>query len=81
VVQRSQQGTYAYVVGEADNTVRSQPIRVASIQDGVAVIDSGLAVGERVVLDGQYKLKPGIAVVEGAASGAKSVPAAAGSKP
>jgi multidrug efflux system membrane fusion protein len=28
------------------------------------VIDRGLAAGERVVLDGQYKLKPGARVVE-----------------
>jgi len=33
----------------------------------LAVIDQGLSVGERVVLDGQYKLKPGASVVEVAA--------------
>jgi multidrug efflux system membrane fusion protein len=67
VVQRSQDGTFAYVVND-DKTVRSQPIVVAQIQDGVAVIDKGLAAGERVVLDGQYKLKPGIGVVESSAA-------------
>jgi membrane fusion protein, multidrug efflux system len=65
-VQRSPDGSYAYVVNE-DNTVRSRPIRVGLIQDGLAVIDQGLVAGERVVLDGQYKLKPGASVVEVAA--------------
>lgn len=67
VVQRSQDGTYAFVIGD-DRTVRIQPIRVAQIQDGLAVIDQGLAAGQRVVVDGQYKLKPGVAVVEAAAA-------------
>jgi len=64
-VQRSQDGSYAYVVDD-NNTVHSQPIRVAQIQDGLAVIDQGLSPGQRVVLDGQYKLKPGSHVVEAA---------------
>ncbi|MFJ2988482.1 efflux RND transporter periplasmic adaptor subunit [Collimonas sp. NPDC087041] len=67
VVQRSQDGTYAYVVN-ADSTVQIQPIQVANIQDGIAVIDKGLNAGQRVVVDGQYKLKPGIKVVEDAAA-------------
>jgi multidrug efflux system membrane fusion protein len=67
VVQRSQDGTFAYVV-EDDKTVRSQPLVVGQIQDGLAVIDKGLAAGERVVLDGQYKIKPGMKVVESSAA-------------
>jgi multidrug efflux system membrane fusion protein len=62
-VQRSQAGSYAYVVQD-DHRVRSQPIRVARIQDGLAVIAEGLSAGERVVVDGQYKLKPGAEVAE-----------------
>ena len=75
-VQRSQSGVYIYVVDEATKTVKSQPVTVLQMQDGVAVIGSGLAASERVVVDGQYKLKPGSKVAEvaragsGAASGA-----------
>jgi multidrug efflux system membrane fusion protein len=65
-VQRSQSGTYAYVV-DGDSIARSQPITVAQIQDGIAVIEQGLAAGQRVVVDGQYKLKPGIKVAEASA--------------
>ncbi|MFC5474397.1 efflux RND transporter periplasmic adaptor subunit [Paraherbaspirillum soli] len=67
VVQRSQDGTYAYVINP-DNTAQMQAIRVANIQDGIAVIDQGLQAGQRVVLDGQYKLKPGAKIVESAAA-------------
>ncbi len=63
VVQRGQDGTYVYVVN-ADNTVKDQAIHVVQIQDGVAAIDQGLSAGQRVVLDGQYKLKPGATIVE-----------------
>lgn len=57
-VQRSQDGTYLYTVS-ADNTAQIQAIQVANIQDGIAVIDKGLSPGQLVVVDGQYKLKPG----------------------
>jgi multidrug efflux system membrane fusion protein len=66
-VQRSQSGTYAYVV-DAGDIARSQPITVTQIQDGVAVIEQGLTAGQRVVVDGQYKLKPGLKVAEASAA-------------
>ena len=37
--------------------VRMQPIAVAQIQDGQALIDSGLSPDEWVVVDGQYRLQ------------------------
>jgi multidrug efflux system membrane fusion protein len=62
-VLRSQDGTYAYVV-DADNKAANQPIKVTQIQDGIAIVESGLTEGQRVVVDGQYKLRPGSVVVE-----------------
>jgi multidrug efflux system membrane fusion protein len=78
-VQRSQAGVYAYVVDEETKTVQSRPISVIQVQDGTAVIGSGLAANQRVVVDGQYKLKPGSKVVESShgASGASSGKSAA----
>ncbi|MES2183073.1 MAG: efflux RND transporter periplasmic adaptor subunit [Pseudomonadota bacterium] len=67
-VLRSQDGTYAYVI-DADNKARNQPIKVARIQDGIAIIDDGLKAGDRVVVDGQYKLRPGAVAVEAKAPG------------
>jgi multidrug efflux system membrane fusion protein len=58
VVQQGQQGVYAYVI-KPDNTVEKRTITVAQISNGQALIDSGLAANEQVVVDGQYKLQPG----------------------
>ncbi|KAB7604211.1 efflux RND transporter periplasmic adaptor subunit, partial [Verminephrobacter sp. Larva24] len=66
-VQRNQDGTYVYIV-KADDTVAIQPIEVARMQDGMAVIGKGLASAQRVVLDGQYKLKPGSRITEASAA-------------
>ena len=80
-VQRGQDGTYVYLVKEG-NTVQNQSIKVARIQDGIAVIDAGLNAGDRVVLDGQYKLKPGSSITEsqgGKPAAAASAPAGAAS--
>jgi len=68
VVQRGPQGTFAYVI-KPDATVEARPIKVAQIADNVALIDSGLEAGDRVVVDGQYKLQPGTRV---AAAGSPS---------
>jgi membrane fusion protein, multidrug efflux system len=61
VVQRGPQGSYAYVI-KPDMTVEMRPITVNQIDSGVALINQGLAVGETVVVDGQYKLQPGTKV-------------------
>ena len=74
VVQRGPQGTYAYVI-KPDSTVEMRPIAVAQLRDGIALIDSGLSVGERVVVDGQYKLRPGARVDIGGAKSAGGVAA------
>jgi membrane fusion protein, multidrug efflux system len=61
VVQQGPKGPYAYVINP-DSTVTIQPIKVAQISDGQAMIDSGLKADEQVVVDGQYKLQPGVHV-------------------
>jgi multidrug efflux system membrane fusion protein len=72
-VQRSQSGVYTYVVSADGQTVSSQQISLVQIEDGVAIVSSGLSAGQRVVVDGQYKLKPGSHVVDAAT--AASAPA------
>ncbi len=62
VVQQGPNGPYAYVVN-SDNTVSLRGIKVAQTSDGQALIDSGLKGNEQVVVDGQYKLRPGTRVV------------------
>jgi membrane fusion protein, multidrug efflux system len=58
VVQRGPQGSFAYVIKE-DGTAEMRTIKVGQIEDGLAIIDDGLKLGERVVVDGQYKLQAG----------------------
>jgi multidrug efflux system membrane fusion protein len=60
-VQAGPNGHYAYVI-KSDNTVERRTVEVASIQDGIAVITKGLAAGERVVVDGQFRLTEGVRV-------------------
>jgi membrane fusion protein, multidrug efflux system len=60
-VQDGPNGHYAYVI-KPDNTVERRAVDVASIQDGIAVVTKGLAAGERVVVDGQYRLTNGARV-------------------
>lgn len=62
-VLRGADGTYTYVVAE-DGTVRVQAVRVLTIQDGIAVVDEGLSAGQRIVVDGQYKLRSGLRITE-----------------
>ena len=60
-VQVGPNGYYAYVI-KPDNTVERRVVEVASMQDGLAVINKGLAAGEKVVVDGQYRLTEGARV-------------------
>lgn len=60
-VQVGPNGYYAYVI-KPDNTVERRIVEVASMQDGLAVISKGLAAGEKVVVDGQYRLTEGARV-------------------
>ena len=58
-VQRGPDGDYVYQV-QADSTVKMQPVLVAGeVGDSHVMISSGLKVGEQVVTEGQFRLKPG----------------------
>lgn len=59
-VQRGQSGDYVFVVAEGKAVKR--PIKVARMQDTLAVIAEGLEPGETVVTDGMLTLKDGSAV-------------------
>ena len=70
-VQRGPQGEFAYVVN-ADNTAQMRTIKVSAANAGgpVALIESGVSAGEKVVIDGQLKLRPGSKIKTVAASAA-----------
>ena len=58
VVQRGPQGPFVFVIQE-DSTAQVRPIQPGYAEDGRIVIESGLTAGERVVLEGQYRLQKG----------------------
>ncbi len=68
-VTRSQQGTFIYVI-EPDTTVRQQMVAVRRMAGEFAVIDSGIALGDVVVTDGQFRLAKGSKVIVSARDGA-----------
>ncbi len=66
-VQPSQKGPFVYVV-KPDNTVEMRPVQVALTEGDNSAISQGLKSGERVVVEGQTRLKNGAAVHEGKAT-------------
>ena len=63
VIQRGPEGTFVFVIKD-DQTVEVRPVKVAArsgaqIGQGETVIEDGLKAGERIVVDGQYKLQQG----------------------
>jgi multidrug efflux system membrane fusion protein len=60
-VMQGPEGSYVYVLSD-DNTAHRRKVEVAATQDGRSVISSGLKAGERVVVEGQYRLTDGAKV-------------------
>ena len=58
-MQRGPDGDYVYLL-QADNTVKMQPVQTAGEADDTHIlIGSGLKVGDKMVTEGQFRLKPG----------------------
>ncbi len=62
-VQSGQKGPYVYVV-RADQTVELRQVKVALSEGDRTALSEGLAPGERVVTDGQMRLKTGARIRE-----------------
>lgn len=60
-IQRGPDGTFVYVV-DALYKAAMRPVTVEFVQDGFAVIKDGLTAGESVIVEGQFKLRPGSSV-------------------
>jgi multidrug efflux system membrane fusion protein len=58
-VQRGPDGDYVYLV-QGDNTVKMQTVETASeVGDSHVMLSKGVKIGDRVVTEGQFRLKPG----------------------
>lgn len=57
-VVRGPEGTYAFLIG-TDGVVQKRTIKIGFANKTIAIVDSGLAVGDQVVTDGQYRIEAG----------------------
>jgi len=64
-----QTGSYVFVVGQ-DDKVEQRRVRVATVRDGLAVVNEGIEPGERVVIQGQQRIRAGVTVTPELASSA-----------
>ncbi len=60
-VQEGPNGDYLFVI-KPDMTVAIRTVHVAETEHDLDVIDKGLAAGEKIVVDGQYRLEQGTKV-------------------
>jgi membrane fusion protein (multidrug efflux system) len=73
-VTRTPQGTATVMIVGQDNKVALRTVRTGALVDGFWLVDDGLKAGERVIVSGVQKLRPGTVVKVAAAAAA---PAAA----
>jgi multidrug efflux system membrane fusion protein len=65
-LQAGQQGSFVYVV-KADETVEPRPVEVGQAVGGKVVVQSGIAAGETVVIEGLSRLYPGAKIARATA--------------
>jgi membrane fusion protein, multidrug efflux system len=65
-IAEDQAGTYVFVV-DKDNKAVMRPVKVEVQRDGTAVVKDGLAEGDRVIVQGQARVRPGTTVAPSAA--------------
>jgi membrane fusion protein (multidrug efflux system) len=66
-VLSDQQGEYVYVVG-ADNKAEQRRIQLGQSTSTIASVTSGISLGEKVIVEGLQKVRPGEVVAPGPAS-------------
>jgi membrane fusion protein (multidrug efflux system) len=76
-VTRTPQGTATVMIVGQDNKVALRTVRTGTLVDGFWLVDDGLKAGERVIVSGVQKLRPGTVVKVAAAPAAVAAPAAA----
>lgn len=61
VVSSDQSGYYLFIVGDGDK-VEQRRIKLGSERDGLVVVVEGLKPGEKVIVQGQQRVRPGMTV-------------------
>ena len=57
-IQRGPNGFFVWRI-KPDNTAQAQPVQAGAPQGDLTVVDDGLSAGDRVVVNGQYRLQAG----------------------
>ena len=60
-MQRGAAGTFVYVVRD-DLTVAVTPVKLGPVQGEISTVESGVAAGAKVVVDGADRLRDGVKV-------------------
>jgi len=58
-IQRNAQGSFVHVIDPENQTVSPRPVRLGPSNGELVAVEDGLQAGERVVLDGTDRLRPG----------------------
>lgn len=81
-IQRGPEGVFVFVVDD-DSKATIRPVKVLQMDDGQALVESGLKAGEKVIVDGQYKVQAGslVRAVESGGSKTRAGGSPGGGKP
>jgi membrane fusion protein (multidrug efflux system) len=71
VVQVNQTGPFVLVVGD-DDKAAARPVRLGAVEGLQVVVEDGLSEGERVIVEGIQKVRPGMAVAVSEAEPART---------
>ena len=80
-VTRTPQGTATVMIVGQDNKVALRTVRTGTLVDGFWLVDDGLKAGERVIVSGVQKLRPGTVVKVAAAPAAPAATPTAATAP
>ena len=61
VIASDQSGSYLFIVGPGDK-VEQRRIKAGTERDGLVVVEDGLKEGEKVIVQGQQRVRPGMVV-------------------
>ncbi len=68
-----QGGAYVYVVNDK-NAVEQRPIKTGTARDGMIAVTEGLKAGEKVIIQGQQRVRPGMTVTVTVAPSTSAAP-------
>jgi len=72
-VALDQAGAYLFVVNDK-NVVEQRRVKIGTARDGLLAVDQGLKGGEKVIIQGQQRVRPGMTVAPSEAPAVPSMP-------